>query len=936
MREQEILKAANFEFTQHLRGVWDNSPFHVPEIHAETYQHMIGKIDDLRNLHNEMSPLEQIVRGIAGAGKTHFLGTIRQYAQEHGLWFVLVDMTDVRDFAETLNQGYLSSLQRPYPKDRPQYETILTRFLNKMGLHSFSLQELQNLDGETTIKKVDEIVRWVWNSPASDNSAFRDHQDILRALLYFHSSDYEVQNIGYSFLLGLELDPEDKRKFYFRQTSKPLTEINKALSWILSQGGSTVLAFDQLDAIVAQHNLAGGTGEIDTLSDEQKMARSIIEGITRGLAALYDQTRRTLVIVSCLETTWDIIWEKTLPAHRDRFLHDQVLRDIEQEANTHKLVERRLSPAFAEFQFIPPYPTWPFHPSALRELTGANPRAILQMCDKARNRLLRQGFVTEITTFNGQETPVAPLAADRFQPLDQQFQRLVAATTPGDVLEESQVGCFEEILQQACALLLKECTFPHTIDPFLDREFARTGNFNPLHARIRLVYRAENDREAHYCLRGLPHANAIAFQNRLRSAMVAAGIDRDLSFRCLRIIRAQKLPSGPKTERMITEFENQNGAFLYPYSKDLSAILALIKLQKMGDLDFSAWHQARRPLSALLLFADLIQWINDKLSQPATPHERQPVNTPVVPEPAPVPPASVNPGLQQPPEPATPPDAPRRNATPPRILIGRRWLNQGTAGDSLYLEPLAFTKHTAILAGAGSGKTVLIKRLVEEATLAGIPSIVIDAANDLARLGDPWPQPPAPWLLEDHTKARQYFEKSEVMIWTPLRSQGNPLHLNPLPDFNAIRDNPDEVESLILLVIESFKTKLKMGAGLTTIPKLGVLTSALHYYVSKGMVGLDSFIELLNDLPTEANGGFNHAHKHAQQMADQLRGIKATNPLMNEQHGGLDPSQLFGLNNPSAKTRISVINFVGLLSLESQQEFLNQLAMTLFTWIKKH
>jgi hypothetical protein len=102
------------------------------------------------------------------------------------------------------------------------------------------------------------------------------------------------------------------------------------------------------------------------------------------------------------------------------------------------------------------------------------------------------------------------------------------------------------------------------------------------------------------------------------------------------------------------------------------------------------------------------------------------------------------------------------------------------------------------------------------------------------------------------------------------------------------------------------------------------------------MVGLDSFIELLNDLPTEANGGFNHAHKHAQQMADQLRGIKATNPLMNEQHGGLDPSQLFGLNNPSVKTRISVINFVGLLSLESQQEFLNQLAMTLFTWIKKY
>jgi hypothetical protein len=58
-----------------------------------------------------------------------------------------------------------------------------------------------------------------------------------------------------------------------------------------------------------------------------------------------------------------------------------------------------------------------------------------------------------------------------------------------------------------------------------------------------------------------------------------------------------------------------------------------------------------------------------------------------------------------------------------------------------------FFHHAAISlelrAGAGSGKTVLLRRIVEEAALAGIPAIVIDPNNDLSRLGDAWPERPA-------------------------------------------------------------------------------------------------------------------------------------------------------------------------------------------------
>jgi DNA helicase HerA-like ATPase len=45
---------------------------------------------------------------------------------------------------------------------------------------------------------------------------------------------------------------------------------------------------------------------------------------------------------------------------------------------------------------------------------------------------------------------------------------------------------------------------------------------------------------------------------------------------------------------------------------------------------------------------------------------------------------------------------------------------------------------------------------------------------------------------------------------------------------------------------------------------------------------------------------------------------------------------LFGSSAGCGKVRVSVINLARLPSLESQRQFLNQLAMTLFSWIRKH
>ncbi|MDR0354722.1 MAG: DUF853 domain-containing protein, partial [Deltaproteobacteria bacterium] len=79
-------------------------------------------------------------------------------------------------------------------------------------------------------------------------------------------------------------------------------------------------------------------------------------------------------------------------------------------------------------------------------------------------------------------------------------------------------------------------------------------------------------------------------------------------------------------------------------------------------------------------------------------------------------------------------------------------------------------KHAAIFGGTGSGKTVLLRRLIEEASLAGIPVLVIDVAGDLTYLGQSWPNPArmtGAWLEGDLDRAKKYIANANAVVWTP-------------------------------------------------------------------------------------------------------------------------------------------------------------------------
>ena len=950
----QVLKHVNFDWTMHIKSVWDSLDTDVEIHHKKERDAIFERIDKLKKTDDLKSPLGLIISGPAGSGKTHLLGVVRQYAMSLGINFILVDMTDVRDFWEIALQGYLTSLQEVGANGIEQFKIIIDCLIKFTG-KNVPANKLAKAPENSQKNATNAILSGLARSYKKETLLY---QDLIRSLILLNSEDFVISGIGYNWLQGLEIDADDKAKFGFKSISAThLSEVVQGLSWIMNLHAPTILCLDQMDAIVTQHHFASGHINDNELTDEQLTSRSIIEGIGGGLMALRDKTSRTLTLVSCLRSTWDILNQEVVKSVQDRFEKEISLKAVLNDNIAHEIVKSRLDEVYRQENFSPPYPTWPFSLAFFKGATKKYPRKILQVCSQHRDRFLANGKVVELTEFNPKLVDPPPKPTN-LQHLDDLFK----ATQDIDIAhlldEKKEDESFAEVLRFIGECLLLENPLPDNIDSFVETTFPGGKGYPVLHARIRLVFRSEGDREKHLCLRAIQRSNANSYKARLRAAMTASGIDHALQFRKLGIIRTQERPGGEQTQRLTQTFEDKGGVFLFPSHHELKQVRVLQQLWNGQHSNFKEWMRERRPISQLPCLIDIVNWlfsgIELKIQEPSTSFTNDPVSDAQDSATAPrtssnLPIETADPPLSSSETTASEVGSPdsnveaqnvsgigQENAISPGMLpVGARLIGTQTREEiEIPLENL--TKHTVILAGSGSGKTVLIKRMIEEAALQGIPSIVVDGANDLTRMGDRWPTIPEPWNEIDQQKATLYQEKTTVIVWTPGRQAGNPLNLEPLPNFKAIASEPDELEQAIDMARDSLQNVVASGKSATAKVRQGVLRKALEYFAKSGGGRLEDFALMLSDLPPDAVAGITKVQKHAQSMADLLNAEIANNPLLRQSGTPMNPATLLGVGDASPSIRLSILNLVGLAGLSAQQQFLNQLAMTLFTWIKKN
>ncbi|RMD71873.1 MAG: hypothetical protein D6819_00430, partial [Gammaproteobacteria bacterium] len=446
--ELEALEAVDFDWTLRQDNVWREDLPDVPELHRLIRKDILRQILRLGS-DEDYTPLGRAILGPAGSGKTHLIAALRRALPPQAN-FVMVDLAAVTDFWETVRFGFVGSMQRPLKGNRPQFHTWLETLLEKAG-HSDPARERQRLAGldrKALMEATTGILSALHSIHPQPTLAYRD---ILRALFLLNSEDFALQELGDAWLQGWPVEEEELRAF--RLTRHPPLHMIQGLSWIAGLHGPTLLALDQLDDIVTRHHLLG-----EEEGPSAQAARAIVQGLGAGLGDLVDHAHRTLVVVTCLESSWDILQKGSLAPHLHRFEPPDILSAPDREAVV-KLVEARLAAGFRKVGFIPPFPTWPFSREALEGLAGLRPRIVLRRCRAHQKACLERGEVTVLERFEREETP-APPPGD----LEGAFQQLRRQADVSALLAEENEDALGGLLHHACRCLILEGSIQAALD----------------------------------------------------------------------------------------------------------------------------------------------------------------------------------------------------------------------------------------------------------------------------------------------------------------------------------------------------------------------------------------------------------------------------------------------------------------------------------------
>ena len=783
--ELTALAGLTFDWTRALDDVWTDQRYHVDGLHAVTAA-LIGS--GIRTVTADGArPLGIVIQGQRGVGKTHLLGWTREQVQDAGGFFFLVGDLFTKAFWEQVLGSMVEQLLPLPDGSRNQLATLLTRLADQVGLDgSFRAQ----VTGEVppTPEGVKVFIAALRRTAPSLGLIC---QDTARALVLLASPLQEDQDVGYYYLTGNEVDLQDRRHWRINSTRKIPRLLVNEVSQLLALAGPIVLAIDQVDALIDE--LVGRS------ADDAAQSRPLAD-VATGLMALRDVAHRTLTIVSCLPESWEYIRKYGVDTVTDRFREARQLRNIPSADVGRLMIEKRFAVDFGRAGFEPPYPTWPILPAAFDEASKYTARALLKRIEAHVGRCLQDQNIVELDHLDELPDGAPPVTAAAGGPaespglaaLDRLFARLSEQAAIGAALDpETEDAAMPPLLAAGLEAWARE------LGGADDQAFVQDplpGKNPRLHACLRMLLDTRTERQRRWAFRAIASHSPRAVQTRLKKAIEGAGLAAggvgDASRR-LFVLRSAGWPSGPVTERAAAEFAAKGGVLLPVAEADLATFAALGELLAGHQPELNAWLLARRPAHGTELLRRALADADDH------------------------------------PEPERPSAATTTPAPRPAIRLGLPAAGQpGTT-----LDLAALRRHLAIFAGSGSGKTVLLRRVIEECALQGVSSIVLDPNNDLARLGDAWPAEPAPWLDGDADRARDYHQGTDVVVWTPRRESGRPLTFQPLPDFGAVLDDVDEFNAAVDAAVEALAPRVGLQrASSRAAQEKAVLTEAMRWF----------------------------------------------------------------------------------------------------------
>jgi hypothetical protein len=890
--QRQALARLRFNSAETPDDVWHTSPSHVEGLHTRAEHRIHAGILDAKES-NGPSPIGLALQGQKGVGKTHLLGRVRQAVQREDGYFFMIDLTTGAAFWEDVAKAMRSELWRRNDDGELQLTALLKRLCAKADVPA---QVTRAVLGETALA-VNDLTGFVTAVRHLDVQVAVECADTIRALVLYGTTDSDQMTIGKDYLAG---SPEgkagDRQAWGMHPKHRPHRTLVAEISRVLALTGPSIVAIDQLDSLV---------GKADNAIDEQvdPELASELAVIADGLMQLRETTRRTLSIVACLPNTWKLLHSVATDTVADRFTETPILGALADPRLGQTLIEKWLAVSYESIGFTPPHPTWPVAPSAFEDSWRTyTPRQLLRRVQEHAEACLH-GLIRELASFDEEmieaPLPVGPEPA-YFAEFDRHFKELRDGADVDTALNKhTENKVMPDLLHAALRSWITEIG---NDDRSWETEPPPDGG-RRLHAGLRRTLDEERDLEERWMFRAIASRHGNTVLRLVREAKEAAGIRAGVRNRHLVLLHDGGTGwAGPKTKAEVRELAEAGSPRLEIAKNDVRTFWALKEMLTKQSFELLNWLVVRKPASQT-------NFLREVLPVPGQSESNHQETRP--------PPAGADPRRR----------LDQVDASDGEIVLGM--------DGEIRIELESLRKHAVIFAGSGSGKTVLLRRVVEECALRGVSAIVLDPNNDLARLGDPWPQPPDGWRAGDDARAIEYITNTDVVVWTPGRESGRPLSFHPLPDFAGVQDDMDEFSATVGAAVASLVPHARVGGGTKAAARgRAVLREALTHFARRGRRSLSEFVDMLADLP-DGISKLSTARKMSADLAETLRAAMVNDPLLGGAGEPTDPAALL-TPVPGKRARVSVISFIGLPADEQRQGFISQLQLEVFAWIRRN